>query len=422
MADKTPGESRKIIGVTPKFYIKDDGTNYVTGEEFNGLWSEGAALTPTVESYTAPRGYANIGHWKFNELEGNIAYNSRLRGNNDLFLAGTTRSTDAIGNYIQFVLPNNETLGTNNSRNYYIAMGSAKSGYSEISQFDDWLQTPGFSNSLSAEDGSTGQSHMKFMFDIWAWFRKPPQDDNGGSHQTLLSLYDEETNGGGGQPKVLTFGIGRGVGAGFSAGELGLYLMYGNGTRSTRSSAHFAGTSALTDVIYSDGISADGGLHHIGLIFDRSNLSYFGTASGPDGFYLDGKYYPITDGNVNSWSTDTQYVDTNALIGCEIKEEDGAFTPAKATGIPSFQKHFTGKIYQAQMCSIESTGQITPARMNKIYGLKFDIPRDTGKVDFSERYEHDGKNLLSSISTIKQMIETDLGAFTINISKVRAKN
>ena len=416
MADKTPGESRKIIGVTPKFYIKDDGTNYVTGEEFNGLWSEGAALTPTVESYTAPRGYANIGHWKFNELEGNIAYNSRLRGNNDLFLAGTTRSTDAIGNYIQFVLPNNETLGSNESQNYYIAMGSAKSGYSEISQFDNWLQTPGFSNSLSAEDGSTGQSHMKFMFDMWAWFRKPPQLNNEDNWQVLFSLYDEASIAGGGWGKVLSFGIDR------SSGTVRAYVDYGNGSRSTRTEQTQVVSADLASVLYANGTGVDGGLHHIGLVFDASDFTNFGTATGPEGFYLDGKYYPKTSGNPTAWPTGTQYVDTNAIIGCEIFDPDTAFTAPKASGNPKFYKHFTGKIYQAQMCSIETTGDITQARMNKIYGLKFDIPRDTGKVDFSERYEHDGKNLLSSISTIKQMIETDLGAFTINISKVRAKN
>ena len=158
------------------------------------------------------------------------------------------------------------------------------------------------------------------------------------------------------------------------------------------------------------------------LIFDRSNFANFGTAAGPDGFYLDGKYYPKTSGNPTAWPNNIQYVDTNALIGCEMFDPDTAMTAPKDSGNPKFYKHFTGKIYQVQLCSIETTGDITQARMNKIHGLKFDIPRDAGKVDFSERYEHDGKNLLSSISTIKQMIETDLGAFTINVSKVKAKN
>ena len=96
------GDSRKVVGITPKFYIRDDGTDYDTGEEYNGLWSGGTLVAPT--------GYADMGHWRLGEDVGIVAFNSRVRGLNDLFLEGIVRSSDGIGSYLSFKLPDNEPL------------------------------------------------------------------------------------------------------------------------------------------------------------------------------------------------------------------------------------------------------------------------------------------------------------------------
>ena len=62
------GSASKITGVTPKLFIKDDGTTYTTGETYNSLWSGNSGSGDLTHSTAT--GYANVGHWKFNELEG----------------------------------------------------------------------------------------------------------------------------------------------------------------------------------------------------------------------------------------------------------------------------------------------------------------------------------------------------------------
>ena len=43
-------------------------------------------------------------------------------------------------------------------------------------------------------------------------------------------------------------------------------------------------------------------------------------------------------------------------------------------------------------------------------------------VDFSERYEYDGKNLLQEIGSLKQIIESSKGTFQMNVNSIKVKN
>ena len=170
-------------------------------------------------------------------------------------------------------------------------------------------------------------------------------------------------------------------------------------------------------------MAADGGLHHVAIVFDRTNFSNFGTANGPDGFYVDGKYHPCSDrSGVSSWYTSAIEANTNALIGCEIYGDNPTWSLNKTSGEPRFYKHFTGKLYHASLSPINTAGEWTQDRMQTINSLKFDIPRNPSKVDFSDRYEYKGRNLLQSLSTLKQKVETEKGTFTIGVSSIKVKN
>ena len=387
------GDSRKIIGITPKFYIKDDGTDYDTGEKFNGLWSGGTISTPT--------GYADVGHWKLLEEAGVIAFNNRIRGLNSLFLEGIVRSSDAVGSYLSYKIPDHEPL-TTPSPYHFIMMGTGGS-FSKTDLFDQFLQTPSFSEDI------------RLMFDTWAYFRKPPQ--NSGDRQILFAVHCET---GGSQDHILNFGVRN------NAGTLEWFMEYCNGDQGGTAVVSIDSTT-VADLVYPEGLGAEGGLHHVGFILDRTSLSAgdikFGlSGDGPEGFYVDGRYIAKTAGSTATWFEGAHTsIDTNAFIGCEI---DGSpnFNPTQAAGLPSFKSHLIAKIYSVSLTTQTTIGEITEARMNTLNSLGFNIPRGPSKVDFSERFEYRGQNLLQDIGTIKQVLESKRGHFHLTVSQVKVRN
>jgi hypothetical protein len=413
MANTKLGDSSKIVSVTPKFYIKDDGTDYTTGEGYNGLWSTGEESNPG--------GYAGGGHWKINESEGNILYNNRSRGNNDLYITGFSRSTDAIGTYVQFNLPGNNPLASPNS-SYYCMMGAtsakATSAITENLQFSSWLTTPGLGGGSTGAPflrTETNHAELKFMFDFWAYFRKGPSTN--GNYQTYLYLANEGS--GSGKDSVMRFYLFN------NGGSPELRLTFADNTAASRGTLNDVVISTSAgEALYPSGLSAEGGLHHIGLVFNRSNFSNFGTANGPDGFYIDGKYHPCSSlTGVSSWYTGSSLeVNVNPILFCQISSDNPTWTNTKATGDPRFNKHFTGKIYHASISTMNNNGEITASRMKTLNSLKFDIPRGPSRVDFSDRYEYKGRNLLQQLSTLKQKIESSTGTFTISVSSIKARN
>ena len=180
--------------------------------------------------------------------------------------------------------------------------------------------------------------------------------------------------------------------------------------------------SSLFSVMYS--IIELGGLHHVALVFDKSNFSNFGTANGPDGFYVDGEYHACNaTSGISSWYTgDSLEVNVNPILFTQIYHDNPTWNATRTTGEPRFNKHFTGKVYQVSMTPIDSAGECSSIRMKTLNALKFDIPRGPSKVDFSDRYEYKGQNLLQNMGAIKQAIETDKGTFVISVSQVKAKN
>jgi hypothetical protein len=408
MAKVKLGDSSKIISVTPKFYIKDDGTDYTSGESYNGLLAGGTAAAPT--------GYGAGGHWKITESDGNLLYNNRTRGANDLYISGFSRSTDAIGTYVQFTLPGNEPLSIPSPGNYCMMGASgarSNSGIIEGSDFTGWLTSPGFDNSFQMND-ETNKAEMRFMFDFWAYFRKGPQTN--GDFQTLFYLNHEGS--GNSYDKVFRFGTYN------NGSDPFLIVWYGDNNAASRTAFNdIAASQSAGEAIYPQGVAADGGLHHVAIVFDRTNFSNFGTANGPDGFYVDGKYHACSDrSGISSWYTSVIEVNTNALIGCEIYGDNPTWNVSKTSGEPRFYKHFTGKLYHASLSPINTAGEWTQDRMQTINSLKFDIPRNPSKVDFSDRYEYKGRNLLQSLSTLKQKVETEKGTFTIGVSSIKVKN
>ena len=404
MVEALRGDSRKIKAITPKFAIKDDGTDYTDGEEYNGLLAGG--------SLSAPTGYGGIGHWKFLEEQGRIAFNNRVRGSNDLIVDGCTRSADAVGNYLGFRLLNNEPLISANP-NYFIMIGTGGS-YTEIDEFNNFLNTPGFENVLG--DRPDNEASMRYMFDIWGYFRTPQANDK---RQTLFYLHDE--GGGSGTDKILIFCIRN------NGGTLVLSLYYVNAGHTVLASVE---SSDAGNAIFPGGVGVDGGLHHVSFILDAtvlngsSKIKFSEDSIGPEGLYVDGKYYQRTGGNTTNWDTTQPLTSltTNAFIGCEIHGQDPVFTAPKGVGEPRFTNHFTGKIYQASLTKIGTAGELTLARMATLHVLKFNIPRGPSKVDFSERFEYNGKNLLQEIGIIKQALESDKGSAYVTVQSVKVRN
>ncbi len=395
------GDSQKVVGIKPKFYIRDDGTDYTDGEEFNGLWSAGDDDNPT--------GYGNIGHWKLQEVEGNIAANGRVRGYTDLYCKGTQWSSDGTTNYLQFNLPNHDPL-INPSANHYIMIGTG-GAKSETAAWDEFVKTS--TGGTTGFDDIRGYSSGRYMFDVWAYFGKPPV--TAGDIQTLFYLHSE--GGWTSMDKRLRFCV-ENVGGN---PVLALYYVNTAGNDFSKVSSTAAGSA-----IYPGGAGADGGLHQIGFVMDRAELDSGDIVmnQAPYGFWVDGNYYAATIGSTSAWRETVVDVDTNAFIGCEVDGDNPTFTATKteASAAPKFVNHFTGKFYQIQLCDAGTSGTITASRMRSLHGLKFDIPRGPGLVDFSERYEFDGRNLLKEIGRIDQVIGSDKGGFYVSINSVKVRN
>ena len=111
---------------------------------------------------------------------------------------------------------------------------------------------------------------------------------------------------------------------------------------------------------------------------------------------------------------------TNGFIGCRIAESNTDFNPDQSQGAPTFDQHFTGKIYMAQL-SNDASGA-TASRLTALTGMRFDVPRGPAKVDFSDRFEVDGPNVLQEIGSLVQKMETQKGTFTVNLSSIKVKN
>jgi len=387
MTEIRRGNPSKITGITPKLYIKDDGTDYDTGEEYNGLWSGG--------DISAPTGFGSIGHWKFDEEDGVMVFNNRYRGLNDLRTgpAGGIWSSDGVGKYFSFKLPGNEPLIGETNGDMYLMLGNGSS-YNENSAWGDYLRHNPFEDILGIED--SGKANLRFMFSMWAYFRKPPQNDT--DTQAFLELYDSASPSYG---RVLTFCVRN------DAGTLNLVLYYTDGIRSTRTTMYSCKSNDAATALFPGGMNEDGGLHSV----------------GPEGFYVDGNYFERDSGNTTNWSTALQEIDCNAQIGCRFTSNTHTFGALKKTaGAPSFVKQFTGRIYDVSFSAIDDNNLGTKQRMQTLHGLKFDVPRAPATVDFSERFEYKGEDLLTAIGNIKQAYERDKGSFFITVQTIKAKN
>jgi len=388
------GSASKITGVTPKLYIKDDGTTYTTGEDYNSLWSANSGSGDLANSTAT--GYANVGHWKFNELEGNTVFNQRHRNANNLAIRDMSRGKDAVGTFVQFTLENNDQPSVAKRKQFCMIGDGAQ--IVEASNFKNFVK----SNPIGGTNlGSGGNFNGKLHFDMWAFFRAIPTS---GEVQTLLCFHNEADSNN--FDRVLSFNVEN------SGGSPQVKLNYLN-TAETGSATYTSTTAG--SALYPDGISSAGGLHHISLVFDREET--FGSG-GSTGIYIDGvKYSGTASGTMEPNAVDCN---TNGFIGCRIAESNTDFTADQSSGAPTFDQHFTGKIYMAQL-SNDASGA-TSTRLTALTGMRFDVPRGPAKVDFSDRFEVKGPNVLQEIGSLVQKMETQKGTFTVNLSSIKVKN
>jgi len=390
------GDSTKITGITPKLYIKDDGTDYLTGEEFNGLWSTNSGTADFAVSSAG--GYADAGHWKFNEIEGDVAFNCRHRGTNDVTMHGMKRGTDGVGTFVRFNLSNNEQLATPSS-DLFMMVGDG-GGYNASIDFVNYLRANQVNShpKLSPNNLFNG----KIFFDMWADFAKIPTS---GDHHDILYLHNVEDSNG--FDRVLKLSVMNNSG---NPEVVFQYLASDGNSLASR----YSRTGG--EAIYPNGITNDGGLHHIAVNFNRE-ITTFG--DGSSGIYVDGNKMAISQ-STGTFSSIGHSSNTNAFIGCSVNDSNGTWTATKGSGDPVFRNHFCGKIYMAQWSS-DSTNA-TPARIANLHGMRFDVPRGPAKVDFSDRFEVDGPNVLQDIGTLKQQMETLKGNFTVSLSTIKVKN
>jgi len=154
----------------------------------------------------------------------------------------------------------------------------------------------------------------------------------------------------------------------------------------------------------------------------------------PDAFWIDGEKHladdhakgawwgNAADGTPNTPESDPLKVDTNATFGCEYLHTSTGWSNTQTDLNPGFINHFVGKIYQVTITKNTVTSGMTIDRLKKLFNLRFDIPRGPTMVDFSERYEYDGKNLLQEIGSLKQIIESSKGTFQMNVNSIKVKN
>lgn len=389
------GSASKITGVTPKLYIKDDGTTYTTGEAYNSLWSANSG-SGDLSNSTAT-GYANVGHWKFNEIEGDTVFNLRHRNANNLAIRTLNRGKDGIGTYVQFALPNNEQLAVS-SPTHFCMIGDGLA-IVEASNFENFVKSNPIGNTNL---GSSSNFNGKLFFDMWAYFKAIPTS---GEVQTLLYFHNEADSNG--FDRVLSFNVKN------NSGSPQVKLNYINDAETGFASAT---STTAGDALYPSGITSDGGLHHIALVFDREET--FGSG-GSTGIYIDGVKYAnsSTSGTMEPNAVDCN---TNGFIGCRISESNTDFSATQSSGAPTFDQHFTGKIYMAQL-SNDASGA-TAARISSLFNMRFNVPRGPAKVDFSDRFELDGPNVLQDIGTLAQKMESSKGNFTITLSSIKVKN
>tara|TARA_R100001440_G_scaffold75517_2_gene102955 strand:- start:452 stop:1633 length:1182 start_codon:yes stop_codon:yes gene_type:complete len=393
MSIKT-GSASKITGVTPKLYIKDDGTTYTTGEDFNSLWSANSG-SGDLSNSTAT-GYANVGHWKFNELEGTTVFNQRHRNVNNLAIREMRRGKDAVGTFAQFILENNDQPSVAKRKQFCMIGDGAQ--IVEASNFKNFVKSNPIGNTNL---GSSGNFNGKLHFDIWANFRAIA---TAGEIQTILYFHNEADSNG--FDRVLELNIKN------NSGSPEVILNYINNAEDGY--ATFTSTTAGS-ALYPSGISSTGGLHQISLVFDREET--FGSG-GSTGIYIDGvKYSGTASGTMEPNAVDCN---TSGFIGCRIAESNTDFTADQSSSAPTFDQHFTGKIYMAQL-SNDASGA-TAARLTALANIKFDVPRGPAKVDFSDRFEVKGPNVLQEIGSLVQKMETQKGTFTINLSSIKVKN
>jgi len=362
-----------ISGNSIKLFIQDDGTEYDSGEDYNGLWST----------------YADLGHWKIRERLGNYSFNNKARGSRDLYLKNVKWNTDSIGTYVQYKLPGGVSLSTP-SYNYFMAMGDG-GGFNLDTEFDSFMKS----------DGLTNTNDLKFGFNTWLYFGEPP---TAGSAHAILYMHSEDASIA--NDRVLLFYI---VNYG---GTIYLTLSKINSSRTSLIPVFSSDAGAA---IWPSG-SGTGGLHHLGFFTNGVDAFDGSTASG---LYVDGKYY-TTSGSTANWYNSGPVIDlnVNALVGCRVSTDNPTFPSDITTGDVKFDQHFPGRIYQMHL----TNNDMTKNNFRTLFNLKFDIPRGPAWIDMTDRFESGGKNLLESIGNIDQVIERSTGEFYIKLNKIRAVN
>jgi len=396
-----------IQSLTPKIFIQDDGTDYGSGEEFNGLWP----------------GFADIGHWKLNERKGTIAFNNKDRRSRNMFLSNTRWNTDSQGNYIAYRLPRGEPL-VNPSPNYFMMIGSG-GGFNPFNDFDSFLKSGGLSPHV-----------LNYQFDMWVKNVRELQD---GETETLLYLHDTTSDTV--FNRVLKFCLEK------ISGQLYLSLYSVHQNRE--------GWSKVTSAEAGDFLSNNAlGMNHLGFVYRLGLPDYltFTTSENQTlrsrsgsysqvfkvwnseaatqmdfenrtlSFYINGREFPVDLAPTTNWYKGALTLDVNPLIGCQISSDAPKFSRLRSSSNQevTFNQHFTGRIYSIQWN--KSFQNPHKDRMSTLYNLKFDVPRGPGWVDFSDFEETRGKNLLQNLGRITQAIENKHGNFYVTLNRVTMKN
>ncbi len=400
-----------IQSITPKLFIQDDGTDYDTGEESNGLWP----------------GFGDIGHWKLNEQSGSLAFNNRDRRRRNINLSNVRWNTDTQGNFISYRLPQGEPL-VSPSPNLIMMVGSG-GGFSSFSNFDNFLKSDGLP-----------PHPLNYQFDIWVKIERPLQD---GESETLLYLHDTsaETS----FHRVLKFAMER------DNGQLSLNLYCVHENREEWSKVYSEEAGDFIDSLMDKGIS---GLIQLAFVYRIGSLNklQFRTSEDevfrarssdyprrllvwdPDAsqdmdfsdralsFYVNGRSFEVDLETTNDWYKGGITLDVNPLIGCQISSDAPQFSGRRNSPNQevAFNQHFTGKIYAIQWNNAFENP--SPERMATLFNLKFDVPRGPSWVDFSDFEETKGKNLLKNMGRISQAIENKQGNFYVTLNRVTMRN
>jgi len=399
----------EIQSITPKIFIQDDGTDYDTGEEFNGLWP----------------GFANLGHWKLNERKGTIAFNNRNRRRRNLYLSNTRWGTDSKGNHVSYRLPRGNPLSEPLS-DYFIMIGSG-GGYNSFNDFDSFLKSGG--NDIPPHA-------LNYQFDVWVKSDRLMQD---GETETLLYLHDidKETN----FHRVFKFCLEKISGQTYFS----IYGVHEGRETWSKVSSSDAGDFFEKNVL---------GFNHLGFVYRLGLPDYLKfltseeeivnvrgmthphayTVWNPDAaseidfqyrtlsFYVNGREFPVDLSSTIDWYKGGVSLNVSPFIGCQISADAPEFSQLRsdASQEVKFNEHFTGKIYAVQW---NNSFEVANAeRMSTLYNLKFDVPRGPGWVDFSDFEETRGKNLLKNLGRISQAIENKHGNFYVTLNRVTMKN